>query len=229
MKFDLIIFDCDGTLVDSEYLNNQAVVDLLESEGLTGYDLEYSLNTFVGMRFSHIIDAIAKEKDHKFSPDISKKFIAHVRALIPTHMNRIDGALRLVKYLSEQGTKICVASNGERTNVEYSLEIADLLPYFGSDHVFTGLDVKHPKPAPDLFLLAAEKMGADPAKCLVMEDSLVGVKAGKAANMTTWGFSGAHQHPEDHARKLEEAGADAAFTSLIHIQELLEGKSSSQP
>lgn len=223
MIFDLIIFDCDGTLVDSEYLNNLAVCQIFAEQGLPQYDMDYAMAHFVGKRFSQITADIAEETGHQFPNDISQQYIDRAAAMIPTHLKKIEGAYNLVEYAG-QHTKICVASNGQRDNVFYSLEVAGLLPLFDEDHIFTGLDVEDPKPAPDLFLMAAERLGANPAETLVIEDSVVGVKAGVAAGMTTYGFTGAHHDPRAHKNTLKQTGAHDVFDSLIHIQDALSSK-----
>jgi beta-phosphoglucomutase-like phosphatase (HAD superfamily) len=95
------------------------------------------------------------------------------------------------------------------------------MTHFTPDTVFTKIQVKNPKPAPDLFLYAAAQMGADPERCLVIEDSTTGVRAGVAAGMTTWGFTGSNHDPAKQAQNLQSAGAHAVFERLIHIQERL--------
>lgn len=223
MHIDLIIFDCDGTLVDSEYLNNLAVCELLAEQGLAQYDMDYAMNNFLGQRFSRIIEDIAAETGHNFPDDMAARYVARAAELIPTHLKYIDGAGDLVE-LAGAHTKICVGSNGQRDNVIYSLEVAGLLRHFPDEHIFAGPVVENPKPAPDLFLLAAEKLGAKPENTLVIEDSVIGVTAGIAARMQTWGFTGTHHDPGTHENALKSAGAHEVFSALIHIQGHLQRK-----
>ncbi len=223
MFYDLIIFDCDGTLADTEYLNNLAVCELLAQQGLPQYDMDHAMTHFVGKRFSQIIADIAAETGRTFPQDISQRYVARAKAMIPTHQKPIAGAAELV-YASKAHSTICAASNLQRNDVFYSLEIAGLLPYFETEHIFTGLDVENPKPAPDLFLMAAAKLGAAPENTLVIEDSTVGVRAGVAAGMTTYGFTGTHHSPETHAETLKSAGAHEVFNALIHIEEAIGNK-----
>jgi HAD superfamily hydrolase (TIGR01509 family) len=220
MDYDLVIFDCDGTLVDSEYLNNLATCELLAQQGLAQYDLDYAFENFVGIKFSNILAMISRETGHVFPEDFSQSYVERVRALAPQHLKKIDGAEALVREAGKR-TKICVASNGQRANVLHSLEWAGLLHYFGENRIFAGLDAKNPKPAPDIFLLAAEKMDADPARALVLEDSVAGVTGGLAAGMEVWGFTGAHTRPEDYEKKLKAAGAVRCMATFIHIREAL--------
>ncbi len=215
-SFDLIIFDCDGTLVDTEYPNNLASVQLLAEQGLPQYDMDYALEHFVGVRFNEILQSITAETGHVFPEGFRQKYVQRARNLLPTHYKTIEGAKELVKTAKEN-TKICVASNGQRDNVFYSLELAGLKEHFPEEHIFTGLSAPNPKPAPDIFLLAAKELGAAPEKCLVIEDSKGGVSAGLAAGMTTYGFTGTHHAPDIHARALKACGAHETYTSLIHI------------
>ncbi len=220
MNFDLLIFDCDGTLVDSEYLNNLAVVQLLAEEGLSQYDMDYAFEHFVGLRIKPILDEIAVKTGHTFRHDFAERYVRRVEDLAPEYLKKIPGAEELVAWAA-QTKKICVASNGQRDNVITSLEFVGLKKFFPDDHVFTAVQVKHGKPAPDLFLLAAATMGVDVGKCMVVEDSIPGVTASVAAGIRTYGFVSSHQDPESYGERLLMAGAESVFTSLIHIRQAL--------
>jgi beta-phosphoglucomutase-like phosphatase (HAD superfamily) len=111
-----------------------------------------------------------------------------------------------------------VASNGERGNVIKSLEVTGLLHHFDEDRVFTKIQVERPKPAPDLFLFACEKMQVAPANALAIEDSVAGVAAARAADIHVLGFTGTAHNKENHAKMLKNAGADAIIDTLIHIE-----------
>lgn len=218
--FDLIIFDCDGTLTDSEFLNNQAMVDVLAEDGFDGYTLEYAYANWMGHTLRDIVLQIQMETGRMASEDIGPKYIRRVAKLQETALRPVEGAAELVRAAKDK-FKICVASNGERTNVIQSLIMTGLMEFFTEDTVFTKIQVPRPKPYPDLFLYAAEQMGADPSRCVVIEDSRAGVCAGVAAGMTTWGFTGSNHDGAGHGRHLEEAGAHAVFARLIHIKEKL--------
>lgn len=219
MQFDLIIFDCDGTLVDSEYLNIKAIIDFVSDQGVEGYDVEYGLTHFSGMRFSAIMNKIEQEVGRELIKD-SAPFLQKVRDLAPTYMKKINGVDEVIE-LSQNLAQTCVVSNGERTNVLLSIEFAGLSAYFGEDAVFSGAMSPNPKPAPDLFLLASDKYGISPAQCLVIEDSQTGVRAAKAAGMTCWGFSGAHHDPKKQNEILLQTGADKCFASMADIHAAL--------
>jgi HAD superfamily hydrolase (TIGR01509 family) len=217
-SYDLLIFDCDGTLVDSEYMNNLATLRLLHDEGLTQYDMEYAFSHFVGLRLKHILSNITKDTGHIFPADIGERYVATCNVLMDEHLKPIDGAKELVETASTR-MKVCVASNGQRENVIESLRRTALLPYFRDEHIFTGVQVKNAKPAPDLFFLAAERMNAQVDKCLVIEDSVAGVTGAKAAGMHVFGFTGAHINQETWGSQLKRAGATEIYGSLIHIRE----------
>lgn len=219
-NFDLIIFDCDGTLTDSEYVNNRALLEVLHDAGFTQFDLDYAYANWVGTTVSGILLNIQMETGRMPPADLLQRYIARVEDLQKTDLKSIDGADDLVRACASR-YKICVASNGERSNVVRSLELTGLMPYFTPESVFTKIQVKNPKPAPDLFLFAASQMGATPDRCLVLEDSAAGASAGVAAGMTTWGFSGSAHNPEKQAQTLKSTGVQAVFSSLIHIRDQL--------
>lgn len=218
--FDLIIFDCDGTLTDSEYLNTQAFLKILEEDGITGYTLEHAYKHWMGLTISNILLSIQMETGKNLPDNINMRYVRRVAQMQETHLRPVEGALKLV-MAAKKKFKICVASNGERANVLSSLEQTGLMVNFTPETVFTKIQVKNPKPFPDLFLFAARSMGADPARCLVIEDSGAGVAAGRAAGMTTWGFVGAAHDPKEQEKTLKSAGAHLVFERLIHIREKL--------
>lgn len=214
MKFNLTIFDCDGTLVDSEYLNNLALVRIMAEEGLPQYDMDYAMVHFVGQRLTRIINDITRDTGHIFPPTMSDRYVAGTLALMPEYLKPIKDVEQLVRAAAACGP-ICVASNGQREGVVKSLEMTNLKKYFADEHIFTAVEVPNGKPAPDLFLHAARKMGVTPSRCVVIEDSIPGVTAGAAAGMHVIGF--AHDAP-GYAESLKKAGAHAVFDSLIHIK-----------
>ncbi len=206
MSYDLIIFDCDGTLVDSEYLNNKVTTDLLAELGLPQYDLDYALKHFAGRTLTDIGQDIHAETGVRLPPEFMDNYVRGVKAGMPSLLKAIEGVAATLEKI-EPHIKICVGSNGERSNVLDSIHHAGLGRFFPDDHVFTKSMVRHPKPAPDLFLLAAERMGAQPAHTLVVEDSATGTKAGIAAGMTVVGLTATFHDREGQAALLREAGA----------------------
>jgi HAD superfamily hydrolase (TIGR01509 family) len=216
MTYSLILFDCDGTLVDSEYLNNLAVLETLEHFGVRKYDMNYALTHFVGLRFSRILSNVTQDTGATFPPNAAKHYLQKVRDLAPHDMKPIAGAQDVVAC-AQKLARIGVVSNGERNNVLMSLDFTDLRKYFPDDDIFTGL-MAEPKPAPDLYLLAAKTMGFAPSETLVIEDSITGVTAGVAAGMTVWGFCGTHHDQDNHIQTLKSRGAQKVFKTMKELQ-----------
>jgi HAD superfamily hydrolase (TIGR01509 family) len=219
-QFDLIIFDCDGTLTDSEYVNNRALLEVLHEAGFPEFDLDYAYANWVGTTVSNILLGIQMKTGRQPPADVVPRYIKRVAELQKLALKPVDGAGDLVSAAAKT-FKTCVASNGERTNVLQSLQATGLMRYFTLETVFTKIQVKNPKPYPDLFLYAAAQMRVEPERCLVIEDSAAGVTAGVAAGMTTYGFTGSSHDPVKQALTLKSAGATLVFERLIHIQEKL--------
>ncbi len=214
---NLLIFDCDGTLVDSEYLYNSITARLLNTLGFEEYTPELCLELFAGHSWK-TIQTMLKEKHGRNIPrNIVDLYIKEANQAMTTNLKPSAQASHVLEK-AQKTRKICVASNGERGNVLKSLRLTNLLPYFDENtQIFTKIQVKHPKPAPDLFLFAAQEMKTPPSKCLVIEDSITGVLAAKAANMNVIGFIGTAHTPEKAAQNLKNAGADHICDRLIHI------------
>lgn len=223
MNYDLIIFDCDGTIVDTELLYNTVISDILIEHDLVEYTPDACLEHFTGLTLANIRRVVEDKHSIDLSAILtSDLYVGRAQSEMDKGINAIAGASELLEFCKSQ-TKICVGSNGERSSVIKSMKLVGLYDYFGGhdDHIFTKIQVDNPKPAPDLFLYAAKEMGVAPQNCLVIEDSVAGVKAGVAANMSVIGYTGSHHDPENHISTLKSAGACAAFRSLIHIVEHL--------
>ena len=214
--FDLIIFDCDGTLVDSEAMNAQALSDVLQDCGLD-YSRDDIHRNFLGKTLTDTLLILQMETGRDLPDDIGRRYIDRCAAFHRQGLaSPVPGALDVVRtcrdYLS-----VSVGSNGERNTVLRSLKKAGFGGLFPDHHVFTRIQVQNPKPAPDLFLFAAEQMGAAPSRTLVIEDSPGGVLAGKAAGMAVWGFTGTAYQADPHEKTLRQAGADRILDRFIHI------------
>lgn len=219
--FDLIIFDCDGTLVDTEAVNNGVTLELINELAGTNYTQDYTRENWIGKTFTSILLSVQMETGFVFPGNTTQLYIDRSIKQYETAIQPVDKAVETVRTCAAH-LKICVASNGERSKVFKSLGLCGLRPdYFAEETIFTKNQVKNAKPAPDLFLYAAQKMGADPARCLVVEDSVPGVMAGAAAGMTVWGFTGVAHLPETEGAALEKAGAQRVIDQLIHIPALL--------
>lgn len=216
-RYNLIIFDCDGTLVDSEAIHSRACSEVLVSLGYSQYTPEFCMKHFTGMSMPNLLTYLSQAlKLPMPQEEIVKRFVERGGLLAHEHLQEIPHAHTLLAQLPH---KKCVASNGERKSVLESLAITGLNVFFPEDHVFTHSQVKQGKPAPDLFLFAAAQMGVGPEECLVIEDSLTGIKAAKAAGMTVLGFTGA-SHPNLIP---QEAMPDAMIGGLLEVLDYVSG------
>ncbi|AWM00437.1 HAD family hydrolase [Bradyrhizobium amphicarpaeae] len=214
LKPDLIIFDCDGVLVDSELLSCQGLSEVLAEFGLALTPAQ-ALELFLG-RSTKAIEQHYRDLGQVLPEGFLPRLKSHVLATFAGSLRAIPGVAAI---MSELRMPFCVASSSDIDRVSLSLDVTDLRANVG-ERIYTAQMVRHGKPAPDLFLLAAEKMGAHPARTLVIEDSVSGVQAGKAAGMTVWGFvGGSHYHGRDGRAILSEAGADRVFADMSDFWE----------
>ena len=211
-----IIFDCDGVLVDSEVIAIAVEREHLSGWGLV-YDTETYLSRFVGLHNRDYHAALRQDaKDRRI--DLPSDFPAIIQSAIwtrfETELTAIEGARDLAEAFNGP---VAVASSSEQDKLHRKLEITGLAPLFGA-HVYSSDRVEHGKPAPDLFLYAAGKLGVEPASCLVIEDSENGVRAGLAAGMRVCGFTGGGHADAGLADRLKAAGAPQVAGTFADIQ-----------
>ncbi len=209
---DLIIFDCDGVLVDSEIVSFEAEAEMFAEIGigLTAHDL---LTRFLGTSSASMFAAIERENGIKLPPGFAERAARRTLEAFDRKLKPISGIAELLANLPDRK---CVASSSAPTRIRHSLTLAGILHHF-DPHIFSATQVKRGKPAPDLFLFAARSMGTPPERCLAIEDSVAGVTAARAAGMTVLGFTGGSHCLDGHADKLREAGADGVFASMTEI------------
>lgn len=185
-KIDLIIFDCDGVLVDSEVISKRVLLAMLADFGVKVSEY-YFHKHFLGYNFEHVTAKVLAD----FSVTLTSEFRHNYRSAIrDAFATELKPTLQLPWLLPQLNVKTCVATSGSPEKVKNSLHYTRLENYF-TGHVFTSSEVKNGKPAPDLFLYAAKKMGVSHENCLVIEDSQVGIKAAQAANMRVIRYAGA--------------------------------------
>jgi HAD superfamily hydrolase (TIGR01509 family) len=205
-KPDLIIFDCDGVLIDSEVLSCRCLSKVLARYGID-LGLGQALDLFLGRSVTAVrehYEALGRLIPEQFSAELK----ASVHAAFLSGLCPIAGVSSVLEDLQ---IPHCVASSSDVDRVSFSLSLTGLAPHFDG-RLYTAQMVERGKPAPDLFLYAAERMQADPRRTLVIEDSISGVTAGKAAGMTVWGFvGGSHYQSRDGKAILSQAGADRVF------------------
>lgn len=221
MDFDLVIFDCDGVLVDSEVLSCTCLAALLTDTGLPSRTEEV-MERFLGRSVTAIEQDYQNRIGRPLPSDFLPRFRADVMARMQQDLSAIPGILEVLTALTARGQRFCVASSSERPRLELALRVTGLAPFF-ANRVFNAAMVARGKPAPDLFLHAAHTLSADPARCLVIEDSPAGVQAGKAAGMVVWGFTGgSHYQNDSGAEMLAAAGADRLFKRMKEFDRMKE-------
>jgi HAD superfamily hydrolase (TIGR01509 family) len=208
--YDLVIFDCDGVLVESEALACRIYVDLFAEYG---HPLDYTetLHKFYGVTLTNRLKVSAQELGWTPPEEFVPKFNERLLELSERELLTIPHIHELIDSLS---VPICVASNGSRDEIEFRLKVARLTERFG-DAIFSGTEVPHPKPAPDVYLAAAQSFNIHPSRCVVVEDSILGVTAGVRAGMKVYGHA-----TFSSAESLREAGA-IPFTSMPELQKIL--------
>jgi HAD superfamily hydrolase (TIGR01509 family) len=184
-----VIFDCDGVLVDSEIITTKYFIKHLHDLGYQ-ISIEDAIKRFTGISDKMVYEAISKETGIIFTTEQMDHIQNQVHHSLHSEVSPIVGISELLATLEINGNEICVASSGTLDKINKSLSVTGLIKYFHHENIFSAENVNKGKPAPDLFLLAAKKMGYDPKDCIVVEDSLAGIEAGIAANMRVVGFLG---------------------------------------
>jgi HAD superfamily hydrolase (TIGR01509 family) len=206
---DLIIFDCDGVMIDSEVLSCRCLSEVLEGYGID-IGLDQALDLFLGRSVTAVIQHY-EALGHAIPGQFAAELRTEVRAAFLSSLCPIEGVQSVLENLR---IPHCVASSSDLDRVSFALSLTGLARHFDS-RLFTSQMVEHGKPAPDLFLYAAERMQVDPRRTLVIEDSISGVKAGKAAGMAVWGFvGGSHYQSREGNAILRNAGADRVFERM---------------
>ena len=208
-----IIFDCDGVLVDSEVIYHSVELEFLSAIGLDYEPIAYGAR-FTGLHGRDFMAAIHSDyaalNKGPFPADFQQNMVAEMYRRMELELTAVDGIHELLS--GHEGPR-AVASSSGLDGLRRKLEMTELAPYF-AEHVYSGDQVEHGKPAPDLFLMAAARLGISPEDCIVVEDSINGVKAGVAAGMTVWGFTGAGHADTDLGSRLLEAGAHEVLPSF---------------
>jgi HAD superfamily hydrolase (TIGR01509 family) len=207
----LVIFDCDGVLVDSERLSHTVLQQMLAESGVE-LSFEDTVLRFMGASIPTCMATVSELLGDSLPPDFFARFAHRTRTAFEESLTAVPG---VEQVLASMTTQYCVASNGDHAKVRFTLSRTGLLGRF-EGRIFTAEDVAHPKPAPDLFLHAATMLLADPARTTVVEDTPTGIAAAKAAGMKAIGF--AAMTP---ASRLQTAGADAIAITMPEVQSLL--------
>ncbi|MFJ6424067.1 MULTISPECIES: HAD family phosphatase [Streptomyces] len=213
MRYDLVIFDNDGVLVDSEPLSNRLLAGHLTELGHpTTY--EDSLRDYMGAAMHRVHDVILERTGQRLPEDFDTAFHARVFAAFQEELEPVDGAVEVLKRLTAAGVPYCVASSGSHERIRVGHRKTGLDAWFPEEIVYSAEDVGRGKPAPDLFLHAAARRGVAPERCVVVEDSRLGVQAAVAAGMDVYGFTA--MTPEDRL-----TGAKGFFSRMEELPAIL--------
>jgi HAD superfamily hydrolase (TIGR01509 family) len=210
-RFDLVIFDCDGVVVDSERLVFEVFGSFIRSLGVRLSD-EQTREQFLGRSLADCMTIVERLSGEPAPPGALERYMAERDRVLAERVQAVDGIREVLATLT---IPYCIASSGGYDKMRITLGATKLMPLF-EGRLFSATEVPRAKPAPDIFLFAAERMGASPARTAVIEDSVNGVLAGCAAGMTVFGYVDLTP-----AAKLAEAGATRTFTQMRELPALL--------
>ncbi|MFI5306532.1 MAG: HAD family hydrolase [Polyangiales bacterium] len=213
MRYGLVIFDCDGVLVDSERLVCRVESEHMSELGVA-LDPQATSALLMGKTLDQVLSSIEEKLGRALSPAWSYRLAMSVASAFVRELQPVPLVRQVLERLQRHAAPMCVASQSLLPRVRLSLRVTGLDAFFG-ERVYTASMVARPKPAPDLFLYAATQMGVEPSACAVIEDSPSGVTAARAAGMTVFGYAGSEE-PAPLAR----AGA-RVFASMADLPELL--------
>jgi len=214
----LLIFDCDGVLVDSERLACSALAKLMTTLG-HAMTTEEAVLAFAGSSLSDVLSRAEKLLSRPIPQRMGEQTSRELMARLRGELMAVAGVKEAIAALPYRR---CVASSSEPERLLLSLEVSGLSSVFGND-VFSAARVANGKPAPDLFLLAARCLEIDPSCCIVIEDSVLGIEAARAAAMAAIGFAGASHASDELARRLAAAGAETVIRSMAELPMAVEG------
>jgi HAD superfamily hydrolase (TIGR01509 family) len=210
-RFDLVIFDCDGVVVDSERVVFEVFDAFVRSFGLRLSEAERHEH-FMGRRLAECVAIVEKLSGQRAPPGAIERYIKERDRVLLEQVEPVPGVREVLEKLT---IPYCIASSGDHDKMRVTLGATKLMPFF-EGRLFSATEVPHGKPAPDVFLHAAKRMGADPKRTAVIEDSVNGVLAGCAARMSVFGFVGTTT-----ADKLRAAGAARVFADMRELHALL--------
>lgn len=214
-QFDLVIFDCDGVLIDSEIISLSMLIHELALRGVQ-VDLDYVSRNFLGRSYPTVMQTIRDQFGLDLPPEFETHYRDRLMAAFEADLTVMPGVRAALDGLA---LPRCVATSSSPRRAEQSLRLTGLGDLVGP-RLFTASMVTRGKPAPDLFLHAAARCDADPARCLVIEDSLTGIRAGLAAGMTVWRFTGGSHMAGRALTQPEDATPHLVFDDFSRFLDL---------
>lgn len=219
VKFEAVLFDCDGVLVDSERITNGVLRDMLEELGWK-LGADECMRLFLGKAVKDERALIEANTGQPLTDEWLVRFRERRNVGLMHGVQPIRGAVGAVAVVHRRfDGRIACASGADRFKVELQLDRCGLMPYF-EGRVFSGHEMPRSKPAPDVYLAAAAALQVDPSRCVVVEDTITGVSAGIAAGATVFGYS-PPEAGHDAPQALREAGAARVFADMAHLPALL--------
>jgi HAD superfamily hydrolase (TIGR01509 family) len=213
----LLIFDCDGVLVDSEHLACAALAEVMTTLGHSMTPDE-AMRAFAGRSLKDVLARAERLLSRPIPKDLGEQAAVQLMARFRRELQAVAGVKEAIAALPYRR---CVASSSDPGRLTLSLDVTGLSALFGNN-VFSAVEVANGKPAPDLFLLAARRLGEDPSSCIVIEDSVLGVEAAGAAGMAAIGFAGASHANQGLAERLAAAGAEPVIHSMTNLPAAVE-------
>ncbi|MEF8754262.1 MAG: HAD family hydrolase [Accumulibacter sp.] len=212
----LVIFDCDGVLVDSEPIASRVLAEALSEIGFP-LTAQQAIDRYTGISLGAVLALVEADWRRQLPAGFAARLGERDQAAFAAELQPVSGAAEMLASL---GLPCCVASSGTIGKIRGNLSLTGLLQYL-EPHLFSATMVARGKPAPDLFLHAAATMAVPPADCVVIEDSIAGVQAARAAGMRVFGFHGGGHARPDSAAALRAAGATRVFERLRDLPGLL--------
>ena len=205
----LVIFDCDGVLIDSEIISATVLVEELARHSVA-IEMDHVLEHFIGHSYAVVAGKIAAIAGAPLPPSFERDYRASLAQRFDAELRPMPGILAVLDHLA---VPFCAATSSHPERAQRSLRAAGLAERFG-DRVYTASMVARPKPAPDLFLHAAKAMQVDPSRCLVIEDSDLGIAAAQAAGMIAWQFTGGSHYQACHRIPTPNFAPDRSFHDM---------------
>jgi HAD superfamily hydrolase (TIGR01509 family) len=218
MRCELLIFDCDGVLIDSEHLAVRADVACLADDGIAITEAEI-LGRYVGISVAEMVADLERRFSRRVAGDFAARHDARLRTIFEAELQAMRGVEAVID--GWHGAR-CVASSSTPARLRHALGLVGLYDRF-APNIFSAVQVERGKPAPDLFLYAAARMGVEPRGCVVVEDSLAGVEAAVAAGMEVIGFAGGSHCAPGHTARLAERGAAQVIDDMADLLPQLVG------
>jgi HAD superfamily hydrolase (TIGR01509 family) len=216
VQFEAVLFDCDGVLVDSEPITNGVLRQMLNEAGWALSQPECE-RIFIGKAVRDERTRIEAETGQPLTEDWMRAFYARRDQRLRAELRAMDGALdAVIAAHRHTAGRIACASGADKPKVVMQVEMAGMSPYFG-DRIFSGHDLPRSKPAPDVYLAAAAHVGVHPSRCLVIEDTATGVRAGLDAGATVWGYC-----PAGHGRSFDGLPVARVFRHMDELAAWLE-------